>query len=94
MTCFCLRLILVYGRSCTDACQSALNGTRLSADVIYPLPWGSGKCGAIASAGYQAATPQLSVLSASQVFEMQVVAVYIEVVVEWGGRSGDRPYIP
>jgi hypothetical protein len=55
---------------------------------------GSGKCGAIASTGYQAATPQLSVVIASQVFEMQVVAVYIEVVVEWGGRSGDRPYIP
>ncbi len=48
----------------------------------------------MASAGYQAATPQLSVVSASQVFEMQVVAVYIEVVVEWGGRFGDRPYIP
>jgi len=31
-------------------------------------------------------------VSASQVIEMQVVVVYIEVVVECGGRSGDRPY--
>ena len=30
---------VVCGRLCTGACQSALNGTRLSADVIYPLPW-------------------------------------------------------